>query len=80
MLNFNQYFASVADYRFCGRSAYEQQHLRSSIKFSTHKIKPGKFTAGTVKSNLKGRIERYVARDNAFSLKGMLQETMHFHL
>ena len=66
-MNFNQYFASDADYRFFGRSAYEQQHFRSSIKFSTHKIKSGKLIAGTVKSSLKGTIERYVARDNAFS-------------
>ena len=30
-----------------------------------HKIKPGTLTAGTVKSNC--TIERFVARDNAFS-------------
>ena len=33
-----------------------------------HKIKPGTLTAGTVKSNFKGKIERFVERDNVFSL------------
>ena len=41
-----------------------------------HKIKPGTLTAGTVKSNFKGTIERFVARDKAFlfmsSVKGTL--------
>ena len=32
-----------------------------------YKIKPGTLTAGMVKNNLKGTIERFVASDNAFS-------------
>ena len=32
-----------------------------------HKIKPGKITAGTIKHNFKGTIERFVASANAFS-------------
>ena len=32
-----------------------------------HNVKPGALTTGTVQSNFKGRIERFVARDNAFS-------------
>ena len=49
LLNFNQYFTSNADYIFFVRSVYEQHHLRSSINFAMHKIKPGTFTAGLVK-------------------------------
>ena len=33
-----------------------------------HKIKAGTFTAGTVKNNFKGPIERFVACDNPFYL------------
>ena len=33
-----------------------------------HKIKPGTLTAGTVKNNFKGTIERFIASDNVFSL------------
>ena len=32
-----------------------------------HKIKPGILKAGTVKNNLKGTIERFVASDYVFS-------------
>ena len=32
-----------------------------------HKIKPGTHTTETVKSNFKGTIESFVARDNEFS-------------
>ena len=64
--NFHQYLASGADYIFSARSVYEQHLLRLSINFVMHKIKPGTLTAGTVKSNFKGTIERFVARDNAF--------------
>ena len=32
LLNFNQYFASNADYIFYARSVYEQHHLHSSAK------------------------------------------------
>ena len=40
-----------------------------------HKIKPGTLTAGTVKSNFKGTIERLVARNNAFSFMSLVKET-----
>ena len=50
-----------------GRSVYEQHHLRSSINFAMYKIKLGKVTTGTVKSNFKRTIERLFASDNAFS-------------
>ena len=46
---------------------YEQYRLRLSINFAMHKIKPGKITAGTIKHNFKGTIERFVASANAFS-------------
>ena len=52
---------------FFAKSEYEQHHLRSSINFAMHKIKPGTLTAGTVKSNFKRTVERFVASDNAFS-------------
>ena len=74
LLNFNQYFVSNADYTFF--TAYEQHHLRySSINFALHKIKPGTLTAGTVKSNFKGAIERFVASDIAFSFIGSIKGT-----
>ena len=47
LLNFNRYFASDVDYIFLARSVYEQHHLRSSINFAMHKIKPSALTAGT---------------------------------
>ena len=56
-------------------SVYEQNHLRSSINFAMHKIKPGTLTAGTVKSNFKGTIERFVAKDNAFSFMNSVKGT-----
>ena len=40
-----------------------------------HKIKPGTLTAGTVKSNFKGTIKWFVARDNAFSLMSPVKGT-----
>ena len=67
LLNFNQWFASDADYIFFARSEYEQYHLCSSINFAMHKIKPGTLTAGTVKTNFKGTTERFATSDNAFS-------------
>ena len=74
LLNFNQHFASDADYIFFARSVYKHYHLRSSINFAMYKIKPNRITAGTVKSSFKGTIERIVARDNEFffisSVKG----------
>ena len=49
--------------------------MRSSINFAGKKIKPGTLTAGTVKSNLKGTIKRFVAKDNAFSFISSVKET-----
>ena len=49
-------------------SLYEHHHLRSSIDFVLHKIKPGTLTAGTVKSNFKGTTERLIASDLALVL------------
>ena len=66
LLNFNQCFASDADYIFFSRSVYEQHHLCSSINFAMHKIKPVTLTAEIVKNKFKGTIER-------------LQVIMHFH-
>ena len=40
-----------------------------------YKIKPGALTAGTVKSNFKGTIETFEARDNAFSFMGLVKGT-----
>ena len=40
-----------------------------------HKIKPGTFIAGVGKSNIKGTIERFVARDNAFSFMSSVKGT-----
>ena len=68
LLNFNKYFASDVDYIFFVRSLYEQHRLSSSINFAMHKIKAGTLTAGTVKNNFKGPIERFVACDNPFYL------------
>ena len=45
LLNFNQHFASDADYKFFLRSVYKHYHLRLSINFAMHKIKPGALTA-----------------------------------
>ena len=74
LLNFNQHFASDADYIFFSKPVYEQYHLRSSINFAMHKIKPGTLAVGMVKNNFKGVIGRFVASDNAFlfmsSVKG----------
>ena len=68
LLNFNQYFASDADYIFFARSVYEQDHLRSSINFAMHKTKPGTLSPGTANSNFKGTIKSLVPSDNEFSL------------
>ena len=64
------------DYIFFARSVYDQHHLRSLINFAMHKIKPGTVTAGTVKSNFKGTMERFVARDNAFSFMSSVKGTL----
>ena len=75
LLSFNQYFASDADYLFFVRSLYEQQHLRPSINFPMDKIRPGTLTAGMVKNNLKGTIERFLASYNAFSFMSSVKGT-----
>ena len=75
LLNFNQYFASDADYIFFGRPVFEQHHLRLSINFAMHKIKAGTLTAGTIKKNFKGIIERFAASDNAFSFMSSVKGT-----
>ena len=58
---------SDGDYILFARSVYGEHHLRSSINFAMHKTKAGALTEGIVKNNLKGTIERFIARDNAFS-------------
>ena len=68
LLNFNQHFASDADYITFARPVYEQNHLRSSINFAMSKIKPGTLTEGTGTNNFKGIIERLAAIGNAFDL------------
>ena len=40
-----------------------------------YKINPGTLTAGTVKSNLKATVERFVARDNVFSFMSSVKGT-----
>ena len=64
LLNFNQRFASDADYKFFARSVYEQYHLRSSINFAMLKIKPGTLTAETVKNNFKGTIVKAQSKEH----------------
>ena len=75
LLNLNQCLASDADHIFFARSVYEQHQLCSSMNFALHKIKPGTLTAGTVKSNFIGTIERFVARNNAFSYMSSVKGT-----
>ena len=75
LLNHNQIFASDPDYIFFARSVYEQYLLRSSINFAMHKVKPGQLTAGTIKQNYRGTIDRYVASDNAFSFMSQVKGT-----
>ena len=43
-----------------------------------HKTKPGTLTAGAVKSNSKGTIERFVARENAFPFMSSVQRTLAY--
>ena len=54
---------------------YEQQYLRSSINFATHKVKPDALIAETVKNSFKGTIERIVASGNAFSFISSVKVT-----
>ena len=75
MFNFNEYFASDGDYIFFDRSVHEQHHIRGSIDFPLHKIKPGTLKAGTIKNNLKGTIKRFAARRPAFSFMSWVKET-----
>ena len=75
LLNYHQTFASDPDYIFFARSLYEQYLLRSSINVAMHKIKPGQLTAGTIKQNYRGTIERFVASDNAFSFMSQVKGT-----
>ena len=49
--------------------------MRSSIKFAMHNVKLGALTTGIVQSNFKGRIKRFVARDNAFSFMSSAKGT-----
>ena len=49
--------------------------MRSSINFAMRKIEPVTLTAGTVKSNFKETIERFVARNNAFLFLSSVKET-----
>ena len=54
---------------------YQITHLRSSINFATHKIKPGTLTEETVKNNFKGTIERFAASNSAFSFMSSVEVT-----
>ena len=54
---------------------YKQHHLRSSVHFCFHKIKPSTLTAGTVESNFKGIIESFVERESSFSFMTSVKET-----
>ena len=75
LLNFNQYFASGADYLFFARSVDQQHHFRSSINFIMYKVKPGTLAAGTIESNFKGTVKRFVARNITFSFMSSVKET-----
>ena len=54
---------------------YEQRRSHSTINFAMHKIKTGTLTAGPVKSNFKGTIQRFVASDNVFSFMSSFKGT-----
>ena len=54
---------------------YEELHLRSSINFAFHKFKPSTLTVGTVKSNFKGKIERFIADENTFTFMSSIKGT-----
>ena len=75
---YDQCFPSDADFIFFARFAYEQHHFRSPINFAMHKIKPVTPTAGIVKDNFKRVIERFIARDNAFSFEFNQRNTSTF--
>ena len=58
LLNFNQYFASDADYILFARSVFEKDHLHSSTNFAMEELNV---------INIKGTIKRFVVQDNVFS-------------
>ena len=60
---------------FFARSLYKQYHLHSSINFAMHKMEPVTLIAETVKSYFNAKIERFVARDNAFSFMSSVKGT-----
>lgn len=66
--NFNQYFASGADYILFSRFVYKNHHLGLSINIAVNQTKSGMSTAGTIKNNFKGKIERLIGGGNSFSL------------
>ena len=79
LLNFNQYFASDADYIFFARSVYEPFVPFAFInKLCYAQIKPGTLTAGTVKSSFKGTKETFVARDSSFSFMNSVKGTLAY--
>ena len=49
--------------------------MSSTTYVAMHKTKPGTLTAGMVKNNFKGTIERFAARDNAFSFMISIKRT-----
>ena len=55
-------------------SGYEQHHLCSSRNLVMHKIGPDTLTAGIIKNNFKGTMERFVGRDNAFSFMSSVKK------
>ena len=59
-------------------SAYEQQHLLSSINFAIHNTKLCALTAETIKNDFKGIIERFVASENKFLVMSSVKRTPEF--
>ena len=49
--------------------------MRSLIKFAIGNIKPGTLSAGTVKNNLEGTVERFATRDNTYSPTNWIKGT-----
>ena len=66
LLECNQYFESDADFIFFASSVYEQDHLRLSINFAIHKIKP---------VTLKQEQLKIISRE---TLKSLLQVIIYF--
>ena len=56
-------------------SGYEQHHLCSPRNLVMHKIGPDTLTAGIIKNNFKGTMERFVGRDNTFSFVCSVKKT-----